>query len=671
MAQIEQLELFTRLETLPWQALRDAAINNDVPNEKVDDKTKEELIQVLMQRGISEAHVKKMMDRYAYGKTVTFTLWHLDGISPEDMFDRLEALKSRELELRAGNFRKLKICTVDDRIDRAEIIYKYSKKHMYLDEDGSDRVVWEQHIGCVWIGKDKPYIAVIGKDEKVWSRIADIISSELSRINTPIRPPQKAIDRCFATAIKSKVTLVGQDGDRVTIARAEGFTSEQEEDAARYGETRKRVSGGFKTNIGEHQNVSARFNATRGNITIQKYLPAEDLFAWTEEAITIILEEIGNLKGLPAKDVFAAVGKEITWPGIIPEHHLNLEWILTQLIRASSENESVEMDVPGTIATLLEDERYFIAAYRPHCIPCDAPVAAICSECNNILTVHNVRGLTCANCGTLVSDIDYRLVCSEGHRLPTYHPKHCWFIPNPNLVSKIEMNLHKVLPGITVARRWFIGNMQMFVRPERAQAQEIPFSNFNIFADTINETISNELRKWVTSLKEKCSGSSTSKCTKCATSVENICLMRIFNPVISGFRPQPHRGGEYGDISGQLIVQNQALEMKGVIKSNTKSRSSQDERISAFLLSTTTAGQEIIRQIVEQGLVDTRCKVIAIVAPQYIDAGFKGSLRFLCGLGGKNITFWELDELCHVAIAFKKSFGQEEQFIPTVVSLIP
>lgn len=106
----------------------------------------------------------------------------------------------------------------------------------------------------------------------------------------------------------------------MTIARAEGFTPEQEKDAARYGETRKRVSGGFKTNIGEYQNVSGRFNATRGNITIQKYLPAEDLFAWTEEAITIIFEEISNLRGQPARDVFAAVGKEITWPGVNPEH---------------------------------------------------------------------------------------------------------------------------------------------------------------------------------------------------------------------------------------------------------------------------------------------------------------------------------------------------------------
>jgi hypothetical protein len=670
MTNFEQLDLFTRLETLPWQALRDAAIDSEVPNEEADDKTKEELIQVLIQRGISEDRVKKMMDRYAYGKTVTFTLWHLDGISDENMFNQLEELKSKELEIRSGNFRKLKICTVDDRIDRAEVVYKYSKKHMYLDENGLEQVVWEQHMGCVWIGKHKPYIAVIGKDEKVWSRVADIISSALSRKNTPIRPPQKAIDRCFATAIKSKVTLVGQDGDRVTIARAEGFTSEQEQDAARYSETRKRVSGGFKTNIGEHQNVSARFNATRGNITIQKYLPAEDLFAWTQDAITIILEEIGNLKGLPAQDVFAAVGKEITWPGIIPEHHLHLEWVLTQLINAPSETDSIVVDVPEAISTLLEDERYFIAAYRPHCIQCDAPVAATCSECNAILTVYNVRGLECPNCGSLISEKDYRLVCSEGHRLPVYNHKHCWFIPNPNLVSKIETNLQKVFPGITTARRWYIGNMQMVIHPERAQAQEIPFNSFNAFT-FVNGNITDDLRKWVTTLKEKCSGSSAAKCTRCVTAIENICLMRIFNPVIPRFRPQPHRGGEYGDISGQLVAQNQTLEIKGIIKSNTKSRSSEDERISAFLLSSTTAGQEIIRQIVEQGLVDARCNVIAIVAPQYIDAGFKGTLRFLCGLGGKSITFWELDELCHIAKAFKESFGQDGQPVPAVVSLIP
>lgn len=184
MPPIEQSDLFTRLEALPWQALCDVVLEHDMPSDEAENKIKDELIGDLIQRGISIEQVKVLMDRYVYGKTVTFSLWHLGGNVQTDMLQRLETLRAQEIELRTPSFRKLKVCDISDRGNRAEVIYKYSKKHMYLDEAGMEQLVWEQHIGCVWIGKDQPYLAVIGKDEKVWSRVANIISSALSRKNT-------------------------------------------------------------------------------------------------------------------------------------------------------------------------------------------------------------------------------------------------------------------------------------------------------------------------------------------------------------------------------------------------------------------------------------------------------------------------------------------------------
>ena len=69
------------------------------------------------------------------------------------------------------------------------------------------------------------------------------------------------------------------------------------------------------------------------------------------------------------------------------------------------------------------------------------------------------------------------------------------------------------------------------------------------------------------------------------------------------------------------------------------------ELMSTYLLSTSKEGEEIIRQFVEQGLIDSRVDLIAVIVPQFIDASFKGTLRFLAKLGNKKVMFIELDDI--------------------------
>ena len=125
--------------------------------------------------------------------------------------------------------------------------------------------------------------------------------------------------------------------------------------------------------------------------------------------------------------------------------------------------------------------------------------------------------------------------------------------------------------------------------------------------------------------------------------------MIIFYTILPGYRPQPHKGMEYGDVAGEVKIGKRAYELKGIIKKNSENRSKKviddDEKIRKHLLSTSGEGQEIIRQFVEQGMIDARCQIIAIIVPQYIDASLKGTLRHLAKLSGKKITFIELDEV--------------------------
>ena len=75
---------------------------------------------------------------------------------------------------------------------------------------------------------------------------------------------------------------------------------------------------------------------------------------------------------------------------------------------------------------------------------------------------------------------------------------------------------------------------------------------------------------------------------------------------------------------------------------------SYDQAYQTKLYSTSRQGEEIIRQFIEQGIVDNRCQLVAIIVPQYIDNGFKGTLRHLAKLGNNKILFIELDQVCEL-----------------------
>lgn len=153
-------------------------------------------------------------------------------------------------------------------------------------------------------------------------------------------------------------------------------------------------------------------------------------------------------------------------------------------------------------------------------------------------------------------------------------------------------------------------------------------------------------------MNEKCDNGTCSykKIRVCVENDEMVCLPKVFYTILPNFRLQPHKGMEYGDVAAEVKIGARAYELKGIIKGNSKKSSRKDvdneEKIKSPLLSTAKEGQEIIRQFVEQGMLDARCDIIAIIVPQYIDNGFKGTLRHLARLAGKKVTFIELDELC-------------------------
>jgi len=243
-----------------------------------------------------------------------------------------------------------------------------------------------------------------------------------------------------------------------------------------------------------------------------------------------------------------------------------------------------------------------------------------------------------------------KIKCAEGHDACEIIN---WYIPKTLLINMINKNIQKVFKDYSLDYNiCIVGDRGYIVNgTENIQSEiEIPFATIECFKhDSV--ALTQRVKAYAVNMNEKC-GSGTCSYEKIEECIKNdgmACLPKVFYTILPGYRPQPHKGMEYGDVAAEVKIGNRVYDLKGIIKKNSENRSKKivedNEKIRKPLLSTSEEGQQIIRQFVEQGMIDARCQIIAVVVPQYIDAGFKGTLRHLARLSGKKVTFIELDEI--------------------------
>ena len=402
------------------------------------------------------------------------------------------------------------------------------------------------------------------------------------------------------------------------------------EEMDRIKKDRFNMSGSYITPIYDNTTATVRYNIKKGNIGILKHLSSNELFAWTDGAINIIFEEIDNLKGKSAKDIFDELGFKLKWSLLSKVEEEKMNWILTQIISAIGTEENII--VPEDKKDILNKSYLFKKLPRPYCEKCESYEVPLCKECGAEINYD----LKSCECGAPI-----QAVCQEGHDL---NMNSYWFLPTSNCIKMINDNLSKVFPNMDSKYAFCIMDDMLII----SSYEE--FIDGEIFFDDIEEfklenfVDSDELNDFAADMKEKCGTTcSVDKIEKCLNDKKQICLPKLFYGIIPGFTPQPHKGGEYGDVSGTINVNGKSYEMKGIIKANSsKSKNKKNIR----LLSTSKQGEEIIRQFVEQGINDHRCEVIMVVVPQYIDNSFKGTLRQLAKITNKKVVFVELKQIC-------------------------
>ncbi len=635
---------------LPWQALFDIAISKDVDESQIKGKDKNFIIsKILSISAIQDVEIDNMVNDYIYGDRVAFTLWNFEKQLSSDEFEVIYQLEGKvEATLSANGFRGLTIISVKNCIDRIEILYVYSKEYLYIDEEGKNASVWEQHRGCLWIGTNTSYLACISKHDKMTACIIEYIVKVTGILVSQVKPPKSAIERCINQVARSRIVLQGTNGETTVVSRSEGITDAQQEEISRIQGGRFDTSGSYIAEIAEDTKATVKYNVKKGSIGIFKHLPAQVLFNWSQLAIQIILEEIEKLKGRPAKEIFKELGLDIKWAYLVNEQDkISAEWFLTKAIASLGEVNGLIYDIPESVRPILKETQLFTVIPRVYCEQCGSYEVPYCAECGRPLECSENGFLKCS-CGA-----PFRAKCFEGHHSCRVDN---WYIPTNKMYAMLNQNIKSAFKQDTPDFVMCIMGETLHIAHAcsiQSDGVEIYFDEIDCFSRLAISADPN-LLDFVARLGEKCDGTcSNSKICKCTSDTSMSCLPKLFYSILPGFRLQPHKGLEYGDVSGQVKVGMHSYEMKGIIKKNSmnSSRSFKDTEvlINTHLLSTSREGQEIIRQFVEQGLIDRRVELISVIAPQYFDNSFKGTLRFLAKLGGKKVLFIELENLVRLA----------------------
>jgi len=620
-------EKIQKLYTLPWQALYDTAIWLHIVEEDIKGKDKTEIINKLIINGIEETAIDNLVNDYIYGDRVSFTLWSFEHSLSQDEFDLFFTMKGKEEYIPVKDFRNLKINSVNKIDDRIELLYVYSKEYTYTDEEGKEASVWELHRGCLWIGLSETYLACISKHDKMTKCIIDFVTKIIHVQLTQMKMPKEAIERCTNPEAISRVVLQGMDGAKTAISRAGGITEAQEEEVKRIKDERMDTSGSYIAKVSDEKTATIKYNMSRGNIGIYKHLSSEELFSWTQKAIRIILEEVENLKGKPAEEIFKEMGIPLKWTSFDISLHTGLNWILTQIFVASNSENDYHVNIDKSVRLILEDTSLFYKVPKIYCSDCDSDEVPICKICNNPLGIDAFINHVC-KCGAPLS-----YTCLERHNCQLEFKY--WYFPKEKLIKQLDKQITAIYKDDSTNYRFCIMGELLYILYDNNTLQQETEIRFNDVAEFCSASKSSFSQEDTLRIKEKCSCACSNKnINKCLVTDEMQCLPKLFYNVISGFRPQPHGVTEYGDVSGQLTVGRSHYEMKGIIKSNTENKplKAADDMLYTHLKSTSKAGEEMIRQFIEQGMNDSRCELVALIAPQYFDNGFKGTFRYLAKL---------------------------------------
>lgn len=631
--------------------------DNDNVRAELERLTRHQLIEIANYHldVITAELVNQYYEQYRYGLKPGFTLYLLCGprtsITAEQAFAQLKQRLENTPDIPDATIRKIrcKSCTLlaDD---ISEFSMSFLKKHSYLDENEVPRFIHEFEEFFIWINIESQYMAI----KNVPDRVADMVILQLKEILsqgiTYVKLKKPVIDAAFGTEQRKgtflKANAAENEAEKITISDSRL----QEKEAVLNGLITYDMASTFLEQTMEDDSINTLgINCERGKLYLTKNVPATQFRLWSISAIQRIIPLITEEARMDDFENFKArnVVNRSTWH--CTKHQASVfESIIYGLynsIRRGHGISYINLQVDEIWATT---SKYWIPRHLAECPICGERTYLRCPHCHSsAIRINNSGRLFCTFCGETLE----KCLCDEGHDIIIQNPfdtlqllptRETW-----NSASDIISDTLRLPFGNTfmiTANRVEVYPLQAPALVSISDIPELRQVNDIKISEEEYDTLHTEL----CTIKEKCRVTNSKNCNKCVLTASRQCLMKIFTTYQS-YRPSPHSGSEFADVSFPVTIHGNVVTLVGVIKSAIRNNEN--------LTRSSPPAREMLQQVFMM-CQDSRVGLIAAICPSRFQDQFQADLLYISKLTNKPLVVLDDLYMCKQL----KAFQEHQQF---------
>lgn len=625
---------------------------------KIDKYSKAETISKFRTLNLSSGIIEEIYNQYKLGKNLSFQLFYSNQSLSNIDFDiekwNLDNTTHNIDNVKYENLPKIRNIYFYDAEDISdqikEISYKYHILHKYFNDKENEEpsFIYETQYGFLWINTENNYVVIIAKEEK----IVQLIQQQFKKLfNIKLSQPQltkDSLNRIFLKENTKSATYTEPTGltTKLSFASTAGdyCNNNQDNIIEKFEEsgTRKAIARYKEIIIPEDfssQSVIS-VNADKCKISVMKTYSTDQIRAWGQDKFGQITDELNNMKISDITQYFNVFAKSILSDYHMSKDEINfIKAISSSLYNALLKKENCEISIVGADYSNVKLSKFFNVVPLYDCPSCNTQHYAKCYSCGDDLVWND--GLYCKICKKRYKQKVF-LKCDDNEKtneLNIYEA--ITLIPNSFFIDILSRFI--VQSGLTYNNKqhhFYIKNNVLFFF-NKINEVEYSLTDLSIFKDlcinlqnkNINEY--NTLKKECLTIPEKCKNSKKSVCQNCKSDDKKYCLMKMFSYLVSSYKPQPHKGTEYGDASFVADINGNQKTIKIIMK--------RYEEDGPALISK-GAGREIIIQVITQYMRDASRPILAILIPSGIDATLKQDIRNLVGFVKGKVIFIEEQE---------------------------
>lgn len=626
---------------------------NDNIRAELDRMTRYQLIRIADHHldVVTEELINRYYEQYRYGLKPGFTLYLLCGpranITAEQAFSQLQLRLEAIPDFHDATIRKIRgkgCMMLADQM--AEFSMSFLKKHSYLDENEVPTYIHEFEEFFIWINIEAQYMAIKNVPDKVAETIVKLLKEILHQGITYVKLTKPVIAAAFGTEQKKgtylKANAADTEAEKITVSDARL----QAKESVLNGLASYNMTSTFLEQAMDDDTINTLgINCERGKLYLAKNVSATQFREWSISAIQriipLITEEalMDDFENFKARNVIDPNDWRCT--RIQASVFEKIVYGVFNSIRRGHNNAYINLDVAEIWS---KTSKWWIPSHISECPVCGEHTYLHCKHCHSSDIQINKSGqLFCKSCGEVLD----RCLCDEGHEfiiqnaydtlrlLPTGET---WSLVSSVITDTLLLPFDNTFQ-ITANRV----EIYPLYKPSLVNIADVPELK-QVLDIELSEAEYDQLHTELSKIKEKCRVSTSDNCNKCTLSTKHQCLMKVFTTYQS-YRPSPHNGDEFADVSFPVTVDDHTITLVGVIKSALANN--------ANLTRSSLPAREMLQQIFLM-TQDPRVGLIAAICPSRFQDQFQEDLYYLSRLTNKPIVIFDDLYMCRQLKAFKE-----------------